>query len=138
MSVSVSHEGQARAKAVGTSWHGSAPSGTQKPLPLISSMSRPVANAPQSVVRRCDSAAMALDLSMQASGAKGAYIAACIGKSEAYVSRLRSGKRPIPDKLIPALCQATGSNLLRQWVELQAALADDSTARLVALMRSAA
>jgi DNA-binding transcriptional regulator YdaS (Cro superfamily) len=132
------HGLHARTSGVGKSWQGSATPGKQSQLPLISSMSRTLVSAPNSVVRQLESAAQALDVAMQASGAKGAYIAACIGKSEAYVSRMRSGKRPIPDKLIPALCQATGSNLLRQWVELQAALADDSTARLVALMRSAA
>jgi hypothetical protein len=78
---------------------------------------------------------------MQASGSKGAYIAACIGKSEAYVSRLRSGKRPIPDKLVKPLCLATGSNLLRQYLDLQAALTDDPkahTARLASLLSAAA
>jgi hypothetical protein len=132
------HGEKSRANALGKSWQGSATPGKQSQLPLISSMSRALVNAPNSVVRQLESAAQALDVAMQASGAKGAYIAACIGKSEAYVSRMRSGKRPIPDRLIPALCQATGSNLLRQWVDMQAALDDDSTARLVALMRSAA
>jgi DNA-binding transcriptional regulator YdaS (Cro superfamily) len=107
-------------------------------LPLISSMTRSVTDAPQNVVRQLESAAQALDVAMQAAGAKGAYIAACIGKSEAYVSRLRSGKRAIPEKLVPALCMATGSNLLRQFFDMQERLSDDNTARLVAALRSAA
>ena len=56
------------------------------------------------------------------SGHKLDYIAACIGKSRAYVSRLQSGKRPIPHKLIGPLCAATGSNLLLQFIDLQRAL----------------
>jgi hypothetical protein len=61
---------------------------------------------------------------MRASGCKLAYVAACVGKSESYICLLRTGKRPIPDKLVAPLCAATGSNLLRQYRHLQAALGE--------------
>jgi transcriptional regulator with XRE-family HTH domain len=113
----------------------------QAKLPLISSMSRDVTNAPQNVLRQIESAAQALDVSMRYAGVKGAYIAAYIGKSESYVSKLRRGEKAIPEKLIPALCQATGCNLLQQWFDLQAAMSQVPravNARLAEAIRAAA
>lgn len=110
-------------------------------MPLISSMSRPLVDAPRNVLLRIESAAQALDVAMQASGAKAAYVAACIGKSEGYVSRLRNGKRAIPDKLVKPLCMATGTNLLRQWIDWQDSIDDTreaTNARLAALLSQAA
>lgn len=106
-------------------------------------MTRAVTDAPQSVVRQCESAAQAITVAMRASESKDAYIAACVGCSENYVGKLRRGERPIPDGLkgtrfIAAFCQATGSNLLRQFFDMQERLSDDNTARLVAAMRNAA
>lgn len=40
--------------------------------------------------------------------------------------------------LIGPLCSATGSNLIRQYIDLQRALAGDDVTRLVELMRAAA
>ena len=54
-------------------------------------------------------------------------IGACIGKSRGYVSRMASGDRPIPSKLVAPLCAATGSNLLAQFRALQNALAEATT-----------
>lgn len=135
------HSGKTRANGEGKSRQERARSGNQSQLPLIASMSRAVTNAPANVLRQIESAAQALDVAMQASGSKAAYIAACIGKSEGYVSRLRNGKKPIPEKLVRALCLATGSNLLQQFIDLQAALADtpaDRVRRLADEMRRAA
>jgi hypothetical protein len=61
---------------------------------------------------------------MQAGGHKLSSVASAIGKSEAYVSRLRSGRRPIPEKLVRPLCAATGSNLLAQYRAMQEALGE--------------
>ncbi|MDE2470603.1 MAG: hypothetical protein KGL35_18120, partial [Bradyrhizobium sp.] len=67
------------------------------------------------------------------------YVAACVGKSRGYVSRLQSGKRAIPERLINPLCAATGTNLLRQWVDLHRAMDGiDEIERLAALLRGAA
>jgi hypothetical protein len=91
------------------------------------------------VLRQVESEAQALAISIRAGGHKLAYIAAAIGKSVAYVSRLRSGKRPIPDRLVGPLCAATGSNLLRQFLDLQRALEGVcEVERLAGLLREAA
>ncbi len=96
-------------------------------------------DAPAKVVRQVESEAQALAISMAAGNHKLAYVAACVGKSEGYVSLMRAGKRPIPDKLVGPLCAATGSNLLRQFRDLQAALGEVcEVSRLADLMRAAA
>ena len=98
--------------------------GTQKILPLAFGAHHAAKDAPAKIVRQVESEAMALAVSMRSGGHKVEYIAACIGKSHTYVSRMRSGKRPIPHKLIRPLCAATGSNLLAQYIALQVALGE--------------
>lgn len=99
-------------------------------------------NAPAKLLRQIESDAQALAVSIRAGGHKLAYIAACIGKSEAYVCQLRKGVRNVPDALVPLLCAATGSNLLRQYRDLTAALAEcderREVERLAAMLREAA
>lgn len=96
-------------------------------------------DAPPTVLRQIDTEADALALSIEAGNHKLAYIAACIGKSESYVSRMATGKRPIPHKLVRPLCVATGSNLLEQVIRRERAMQGgrDFT-RLAELMRGAA
>lgn len=98
-------------------------------------------DAPAKLLRQIDTAGQALAVSMQAGGHKLASIASAIGRSEGYISRMRSGKRAIPTRLVPALCAATGSNLLRQYMDLQAALEQPDPrleiARLAGMLRSA-
>lgn len=96
--------------------------GNQKSLKLAWGVHHGPVGAPAKLLRQVDSEAQALAVAIRAGGHKLDYIAACIGKSRAYVSRLQSGKRPIPHKLIGPLCAATGSNLLRQFIDLQLAL----------------
>ena len=112
--------------------------GNQKELRLAFGVHRAPTDAPANVVRQIESEAHALALSILSGHHKLAYIAACIGKSVSYVSRLSTGERPIPEKLVKPLCAATGTNLLSQYKALQAALEDCSTTRLVQLMRNAA
>jgi len=113
--------------------------GNQSELGLAWGVHRAPKDAPTKVLRQIESEAQALAVSIAAGNHKLAYIAACVGKSIAYVSRLQSGKRPIPDRLITPLCAATGSNLLRQFVDLQHALEGQSEVdRLAALLREAA
>lgn len=100
---------------------------------------RVLKDAPSKVIRQLENEAQALAVAMQAGGHKLASVAAAIGRSEGYVSRLRAGKRPIPDKLIAPLCAATGSNLLAQYRALQAALGDVcDVQRLAVMLRDAA
>ena len=113
--------------------------GNQNSLKLAFGVHRGPQDAPAKVLRQVDSEAMALAVSIRAGGHKLDYVAACIGKSRAYVSRLQKGKRPIPPKLVMPLCAATGSNLLRQFLALQNALGQVSeVSRLADLLREAA
>ncbi len=116
-----------------------ATTGNQKSLSLAFGVHRAPADAPAKVLRQVETEAQALAVSIAAGNHKLEYVAACIGKSRAYVSRMQSGKRPIPDKLVGPLCAATGSNLLRQFRDLQAALGEVcEVSRLADLLRAAA
>lgn len=95
-------------------------------------------DAPAKLLRQIESDAQALAVSMRAGGHKLAYIAACIGKSEAYVCQMRRGVRPIPGALVGPLCAATGTNLLAQYRALCAALEPGGEVdRLAAMLRAA-
>lgn len=102
----------------------------QKSLRLAFGVHRGPTDAPAKLLRQIESEAQAIAVSMRAGAHKLAYVAACLGKSESYVSLLRAGKRPVPQKLVPAFCAATGTNLLAQYRELQAALTDCANARI--------
>jgi hypothetical protein len=116
-----------------------ASTGTQNSLRLAFGVHNAPRNAPAKVLRQIESDAQALAVSMRAGSHKLAYVAACIGKSEGYVSRLRDGKRPIPDTLVGPLCAATGSNLLAQYRALCAALEPGGEVeRLAMMLREAA
>lgn len=114
---------------------------TQLPLRLAFGVHHGPADAPARVLRLIESEAQALAVSIRAGGHKLAYIAACVGKSEGYVSRMARGARPIPHKLVAPLCAATGSNLLAQYLQLQRALQGhdtDATDLLAEMLREAA
>ncbi|WP_223621193.1 hypothetical protein [Lysobacter sp. ESA13C] len=97
--------------------------GNQKSLPLaFGAANTAPKDAPARVLRLIETEAQALAVSIRAGHHKLEYIAAVTGKSKAYISRLQTGRRPIPRKLVDVLCAATGSNLLRQFLDLQAAL----------------
>lgn len=96
-------------------------------------------DAPEKVLRQIESEAQALAVSIRAGGHKLEYVAACIGKSKSYVSRMQTGSAPIPDRLVGPLCAATGSNLLRQHIALQRAIRGVcEVERLAEMMRDAA
>jgi hypothetical protein len=116
-----------------------ATSGDQNTLRLAFGAHHAPSAAPAKVLRQIESAAQALAVSIAAGNFKLDYIAACIGKSRAYVSRLQTGKRAIPSRLVMPLCAATGSLLLRQFMELQSALGDVSDVeRIAQVLRDAA
>jgi len=114
----------------------------QKTLKLAWGVHNGPSAAPAKLLRQVDTDAQALAVAMRAGGYKLAYVAACIGKSVPYVSQLRSGKRPIPERLVMPLCAATGSLLLQQFRDLQAAMEEITEARhverLAAMLREAA
>src|SRR5690349_7225670 len=112
--------------------------GNQKELGLAFGVHRAPLDAPSKVLRQIETEAQALAVSIAAANLKLEYVAACIGKSRGYVSRMQNGKRAIPHRLIGPLCAATRSNLLRQFVDLQAALDGNDIERLAAMLRNAA
>jgi Mg2+ and Co2+ transporter CorA len=125
--------------AVGNARQLPATGDNQKAFPLAFGVHNAPVDAPANVLRLIESEAQALAVSIAAKHHKLDYIAACIGKSRSYVSRLQSGERPIPDKLVGPLCAATGSNLLRQYRNLQAALGEVcEVQRLADMLRAAA
>ena len=96
-------------------------------------------DAPAKVVRQIESEHQALAVSIRAGHHKLDYIAARIGKSKAYVSLMQAGKRPIPERLVGPLCGATGTNLLRQFIQLQSALGGVcEVQRMAEMLRAAA
>lgn len=112
--------------------------GNQKELRLGLALMKPPADAPAKVVRQIDSEAQALAVSIAAGHHKLDYIAGVVGKSKPYISRMQNGERRIPHKLVGPLCAATGSNLLRQYLDMQRALEGQSdVVRLAQLLRAA-
>lgn len=115
---------------------------TQNTLRLAWGVHHSPSAAPVKLLRQVDTEAQALAISVRAGSHKLAYVAACIGKSESYVSLLMRGKRPIPERLVIPLCAATGSLLLRQFRDMQEAIEGVTEARavdrLAALLREAA
>jgi len=107
-----------------------ATAGNQSSLRLAFGVHHSPKDAPAKVLRQIETEAQALAVSIAGGNHKLDYVAACIGKSRSYLSRLQSGKRPIPEKLIGPLCAATGTNLLRQFIELQQALNDFESERV--------
>jgi len=109
-------------------------------LHLGISVKRKPKDAPTKLLRQIESPDQALAVAMKAGDHKLATVAAVIGKSESYVSRLRTGARRIPRRLVTPLCEATESNLLRQYMELQAALDTpcprSEVARLAGMLRT--
>ena len=91
------------------------------------------------ILRQVESEAQALAVAIRAGGHKLDYVANCIGKSRSYVSRLQTGSAPIPDRLVDPLCAATGTNLLRQFIDLQRAIEGiGEVERLAAMLRECA
>lgn len=83
--------------------------GNQKELRLAFGVHHAPKDAPSQIVRQIETAAHALAVMIRAGHHKLEYVAACIGKSKSYVSRMQNGVRPIPEKLVGPLCAATGS-----------------------------
>lgn len=129
MDSSNSHGKKIYPNAIGNDRQLLATAGNQSSLRLAFGVHRAPKDAPAKVLRQIETEAQALAVSIAGGNHKLDYVAACVGKSRSYLSRLQSGKRPIPEKLIGPLCAATGTNLLRQFIELQDALNSFETER---------
>ncbi len=80
-------------------------------------------DAPDALISRVSSDSEAVAVAMRARGFKQAWYAAQLGKSEAYISQIVNGRRPVPEWFVEPFCVLSGSNLLRQYRQLQEALA---------------
>lgn len=98
----------------------------QTKLPLIAPMQGAPSDAPPELLRAVRDEADAIAISMQVSGSKLAFIAACLGVSESCVSLWRGGKRRMPDARVPQFCHVTHTNLLQQFRLWQEALAEST------------
>lgn len=95
----------------------------QRELPWLSAMPSPT-DAPRHVLAGCATSTDALNVSLAMRKFSDAKFAALLGISKTYLSYLRHGHRTISKKspLVNPICALTGTNLLRQWFDLQTAI----------------
>jgi len=78
-------------------------------------------NVPFGVLHLIRSESEALAWSIEKAGLKQSEVARLVHKSKGYISKLATGFQPIPHKLVRPLCEATGLNVLQQFIDLQRA-----------------
>lgn len=79
-------------------------------------------NADERTLRMCFSEADAIVASVTLSGFTYREIAARMGKSKSLVHAMAKGERNLSHKLTAAFCNATGTNLIRQYRDMERAL----------------
>ena len=79
-------------------------------------------NADDKTLRMCFSEQDAINASVTLSGLTYREIAARMGVSKSLVNAWAKDERALPDRRVTAFCNATGTNLLRQWQEMERAL----------------
>lgn len=79
-------------------------------------------SAPNSIVSQIASASQAVRVSISIKGLKLAYYASEMHVSQAYISQIANGHRPIPAWFVEPFCSLSGSNLLKQFLALQEAI----------------
>jgi len=117
----------------------------QREMPFLASC-KPPSNAPDGLVRRVTTEADAVAVSLGACGLKASYVAAQMGRSAPWLSRVKGGSLAMSDAQAERFCLLTGSNLLRQVRALRDALAEingqldaaETIRRLAAELRRAA
>lgn len=117
----------------------------QREMPFLAPC-KPPSNAPDGLVRRVSTDADAIAVSLAACGLKASYVAAQMGRSAPWLSRVKAGDLSMSDAQAERFCLLTGSNLLRQVRALREALAEingqldaaETIRRLAAELRRAA
>lgn len=97
----------------------------QREFPWIQAVSPPQ-DAPRAALAQCTSYGMAARVSLAAKPGgrwSDAWLATRLGVSKGYLSRVLNDKQEMPAWMIRPICYATGSNLVRQYADLQDALA---------------
>jgi DNA-binding transcriptional regulator YdaS (Cro superfamily) len=79
-------------------------------------------DAPPNIVRQVDSARTAMRTALRIAGMKRLVLARMFGVTESYVCQIVNQRKPMPEWWGMAFAYATGSNLLKQYLALQAAL----------------
>lgn len=92
----------------------------QREFPILSSLPPP-RDADERTLRRCDTEQDAIAVSLVLSRVSQAEIARRMGVSKGYLTMLKAGDRTLTSQMAQALCNATGSNLVRQYRTLQSA-----------------
>ena len=96
---------------------------SQREMPFLAIAKAP-ANAPDALVRRVETDLQAIAVSLAACGLKQAYVAAQMGRSAAWLSRVKTGSLVMTEAQMRRFCDVTGSNLLLQVRALRDALAE--------------
>lgn len=96
---------------------------SQREMPFLAPVKAP-ANAPDALVRRVETDEQAIAVSIAASGLKQGYIAAAMGRSPAWLSRIKGGSLAMDEKQAQRFAAVTGSNLVLQVRALREALAE--------------
>lgn len=117
----------------------------QREMPFLAPC-KPPSNAPDALVRRIETDAQAIAVTINASGLKAGYIAAQMGRSGPWLSRVKGGGLAMSDAQAERFCAVTGSRLLMQVRALREALAEirgqldaaETIRRLAAELRKAA
>lgn len=94
---------------------------TQREFPLLAGLPQPK-DAAEKTVRLCDTEQDAIAVAISLSGLRQAEIARRMGVARSYLTMLKTGERVMTRPLTSRFCSATGSNLLRQFRELESAL----------------
>lgn len=92
----------------------------QREMTMLASMPEP-RDADAKTVRLCDSEQDAISVAIALSGLSQAEIARRMGVAKSYLTMLKTGERLLTSKMAAALCDATGSNVVRQYRTLRAA-----------------
>lgn len=80
------------------------------------------ARADEKTVRMCDTEQDAIKVSILMSRKEQLKIAELMGISEAYLSLIKSGARPLTNRLLPLFCSATGWDVVRQYRAMRAGM----------------
>ena len=95
----------------------------QRQMPFFAVI-KPPKNAPDSTVRRVETEGQAVAVSLSACGLKHSYVAANMGRSAPWLSRVKSGALAMSDAQAVRFCEVTGSALLLQVRALKEAMAE--------------
>jgi len=96
---------------------------SQRMIPILAS-AKPAKPAPDGLVRKVETDAQAIAVSITACGIKASYLAAQMSRSGAWLSRMRHGTLVMTDAQAARFCDLTGSLLLLQVRALREAMAE--------------